>query len=120
VNGSIDATFVLRSNTCAVYSEESLTLIHIIPQIRQRYFCAHVTVVNGIKRKATYKEIRNVSNYVANSTPTSPPVLDLQYFDRLIFVTQSEHSYQCDSVAVGGQTDSKFGHVYSSRPTYAV
>jgi len=38
-----------------------------------------------------YKEITNDSNYVASCTPTSPPVWDLEYFDRLIFVAQSVH-----------------------------
>jgi hypothetical protein len=35
-----------------------------------------------------YKEITNGSNYFASCTPTSPPVWDLEYFDRLIFVAQ--------------------------------
>jgi hypothetical protein len=36
-----------------------------------------------------YKGKKNDSNYVANCTPTSPPLWDLEYFDSLIFVAQS-------------------------------
>jgi hypothetical protein len=35
-----------------------------------------------------YKGITNDSIYVASCKPTSPPVWDLEYFDRLIFVAQ--------------------------------
>jgi len=40
-----------------------------------------------------YKGITNDSNYVANCTPTSPPLWDLEYFDRLIFVAQNVHGH---------------------------
>jgi hypothetical protein len=36
-----------------------------------------------------YRGITNDLNYVASCTPMSPPVWDLEYFDRLIFVAQS-------------------------------
>jgi hypothetical protein len=38
-----------------------------------------------------YKGITNDSNYAASFTSMSPPVRDLEYFDRLIFVAQSVH-----------------------------
>jgi hypothetical protein len=36
-----------------------------------------------------YKAITNDLNYVANCTPMSPLLWDLEYFYRLIFVAQS-------------------------------
>jgi hypothetical protein len=63
-----------------------------------------VTVVNGIYRKATYGEIQGdyeglelCRQLYAYVTSTSPPVCDLGYFDRLIFVAQNVHGTQIAS-----------------------
>jgi hypothetical protein len=42
-----------------------------------------------------YKAITNDLKYVASYTPTSPQVLDLEYFDCLIFVAQSVRIAVC-------------------------
>jgi hypothetical protein len=63
--------------------------------LRIRYL-AQVTVVNGLYRKATYGQIQGdyerlelCRQLYAYVTRMSPPVWDLEYFDRSIFVAQS-------------------------------
>jgi hypothetical protein len=85
------STFVLRSNTWAVDSKQPLTLIHVLLKLSEilvslsfRHL-AEVSVVKGIWRKAIYGQIQGImsdSNYVVSCKRTSPPVWDLEYFDR--------------------------------------
>jgi hypothetical protein len=43
----------------------------------------------NIRRMEKHQGITNDSNNVASCMPTSPPVWDLEYIDRLIFVAKS-------------------------------
>jgi hypothetical protein len=70
-------------------------LAEILVSLRNRHL-AQVTVVSDIYRKATHGQIQEdyerlelCRQLYAYVTSTSPPVWDLDYFDRLIFVAQS-------------------------------
>jgi hypothetical protein len=69
-------------------------LAEMLVSSRDRHL-AQVTVAKGIERKATYGQIQGhyerlelCRQLYAYINSTSPPIWDLEYFDRSIFVAQ--------------------------------